>query len=142
MNLGDSMKQPITCLAMLFFATVFTVAQDPPKPALQRSISELCAKIYSLSPLERRKFYNELDGKMKAKLWLLHIASFEIDHNDSLNSEQADFIQMLKGILKGADLDAEREIIIARLSGQHERAITLFGRSDARRILSGLGDPD
>lgn len=133
------MKQTTLILVLMLFATALTSAQEPARLATQQSVGELYVKISGLNSPERRKFYSELDGKMKAKLWLLHITSFELDHQDSLTFEQVDFIRMLKDVLKGADMDVEAESNKVRLAIQQERAKAIFGLDGARRLLVELG---
>lgn len=124
-------------LILLGLASHVSPAQAQTVTNPQQSVAEIYGKMTLLNATERKDVYLRLGGKTKAKIWLMHVAAFEIDND--LNPEQQSFIDALKAMLKGADLNADRRGMAMRLEAQKPRAIELFGQPGARALLVDLG---
>jgi molybdopterin converting factor small subunit len=129
----------IFAFAALCFAPTRAQAQDAPNVVQNdgQTVEEVYAKLSSLKMDERRKAFVAVDGKMKAKLWLLHFTLFEL--NRELTPEQVAFVAELKALVKGTDMDAQRDEIRAKLTGLRDRVIALFGEDEARRLVAEIG---
>jgi len=102
-----------------------------------QTVEEVYAHLSSLKLDERRKAFVAVDGKMKAKLWLLHFTLFELNRN--LNEEQTAYVDSLKTLVRGKDLDTQRDEVLAHFTGQRDRIIALFGEDEARRLVAEIG---
>jgi hypothetical protein len=129
----------IFAFAALCFAPTRAQAQDAPNVVQTdgQTVEEVYARLSSLKMDERRKAFVAVDGKMKAKLWLLHFTLFELNRN--LNEEQTAYVDSLKALVRGKDLDTQRDEILAHFTGQRERVIALFGEDEARRLVAEIG---
>ena len=102
-----------------------------------KQVGEIYAHLSSLTIDARRRAYSEVEGSMKAKLWLLHLTLFELNRN--LTDDQSAFIAEVKTWIKGKNFDTQRDEVIGQAAYWQARSIALFGKDEARRLIADIG---
>ena len=102
------------------------------------AVKQAYAKIAAMSPIDRRSALSKLDGRLQAKLWILHYSLFEANH--SLDNEQRILVADLKQMMEGKDCVKDRNDIEYQLPDLRKRAFALFGVNATFDLIFRIGN--
>lgn len=132
-------KKGAICLTSAVGAYPEPAPLNAPVVALnpQAGAPQLYAQIQLLTKNERLKFFNVLSGRNQAKVWVIHIQNYALDHQ--LSADQQAYVDKLLSLLRNVDYSVDAERIKANRVGLKAEALALFGAVEGWELIGHLG---